>query len=262
MIKKVEDQQNKEDTKMNTNCPLCYQPLNSSLSSALCSNCGWSQNTQAQNAQPKRGRNVQMSIAKSMIVASIGFLLVLFHFSKWGSDSFSIVYLKTAEVLRLAGANQYKHIFEICKRGNKHDCMENTLKRYYSATGEREQLKNLALFQMRREKTKEALASYKKYFSSAGDQPLDAQSTFNYAKLLEKDNQLETALTYYEKILSQKGQKILPVNVVRNKLNILIQLNRKQEALQLVNRYKTLKHEDKYLEQEIATWEKQISSKS
>ena len=197
-----------------------------------------------------------------MTAAAIGFLLVLFHFSKWGSDSFSIVYLKTAEVLRLAGANQYKHIFEICKRGNKHDCMENTLKRYYSATGEREQLKNLALFQMRREKTKEAIASYKKYFSSAEDQPLDAQSAFNYAKLLEKNNQPEEALTYYGKILSQKKQNILPVNVVRNKLHILIQLNRKQEALQLVNRYKTLKHEDNYLKQEIASWEKQILSKS
>lgn len=247
---------------MNTNCPLCYQPLNSSLSTALCSNCGWSQNAQAQNTQPKKGRHIQMSIAKSMIVASIGFLLVLFHLSKWGSDSFTIVYLKTAEVLRLAGANQYKHIFEICKRGNKHDCMENTLKRHYSATGEREQLKNLALFQLRREKTEEALASYKTYFSSAGDQPLDAQSAFNYAKLLEKNNQPEEALAYYGKILSQKEQNIIPVNAVRNKLHILIQLNRKQEALQLVNRYKTLKHEDKYLKQEIAAWEKQILSKS
>ncbi len=197
-----------------------------------------------------------------MIVASIGFLLVLFHFSKWGSDSVSIVYLKTAEVMRLAGPKQYNQLFEICKRGNKHDCMENTLKRHYKATGEQEQLKNLALFQLKREKTTTAFQTYKKYFSAFGDNPIDAQSAFNYAKLLEQNSQPEEALVYYGKILSQQKQNILPVNAVRNKINILIQLDRQEEALQLVNKYKNLKHEDNYLKQEIAQWEKQILGKS
>ena len=197
-----------------------------------------------------------------MVAASIAFLMLLFHFSNWGPDSASIVYLKTAEVLRLAGPKQYNQLFEVCKRGNKHDCMENTLKRYYESTGEPEQLKALALFQLKREKTTPALQTYKKYFSVTGDTPIDAQSAFNYAKLLEQSNQPEEALVYYGEILSQQEKHIVPVNAVRNKLHILIQLDRQQEALQLVKQYKSLKHEDKYLKQEIALWEKQILSKS
>lgn len=246
---------------MNTNCPICYQSLNCNeaySSVALCSNCGWSQNAKPQ----KKINKTQMSIMKSMVAASIGFLLLLFHFSKWGSDSVSIVYLKTAEVLRLAGPKQYNHLFEVCKKSNKHDCMENTLKNYYRSTGEPEQLKELALFQMKREKTASAIQTYQKYFSITGDNLIDAQSAFNYAKLLEKNNQPEEALVYYEKILSQQKKHIVPVNAVRNKLNILIQMNRQQEALQLVNQYKSLKHDDKYLKQEIAQWEKQILGKS
>ena len=246
---------------MNTNCPICYQSLNCNeaySAIALCSNCGWSQNVKPQ----KKINKTQMSIVKSMVAASIGFLLILFHFSKWGSDSVNIVYLKTAEVLRLAGPIQYNKLFEVCKRGNKHDCMENTLKRHYESTGEPEQLKALALFQLRREKTAPALQTYKKYFSVTGNNPIDAQSAFNYAKLLEHNNQPKEALTYYGKILSQQEKHIVPVNAVRNKLNLLIQLDRQQEALQLVNKYKNLKHEDKYLTQEIAQWEKQILSKS
>ena len=197
-----------------------------------------------------------------MVIAAVGFLLVLFHFSKWGSDSISIVYLKTAEILRLAGPTQYNQLFEVCKRGNKHDCMENTLEKYYESTRAQEQLKNLALFQLKREKTTVALQTYKKYFSVAGDNPIDAQSAFNYAKLLEQNSQPEEALNFYGKILSQQKQNVLPVNVVRNKINLLMQLDRQQEALQLVNKYKNLKHEDKYLKQEIAHWEKQILGKS
>jgi len=246
---------------MNTNCPVCYQSLNCNetySSVALCSNCGWSQNIKPQ----KKINKTQMSIVKSMIAASIGFLLLLFHFSKWGSDSASIVYLKTAEVLKLAGPEQYDQLFEVCKRGNKYDCMENTLKKHYENTGEPEQLKALALLQMRREKTTSALQTYEKYFSITSNNPIDAQSAFNYAKLLEQNNQKEEALIYYGKILSQQEKHIIPVNAVRNKLHILIQLNRQQEALQLVNQYKSLKHKDKYLKQEIAQWEKQILGKS
>jgi len=246
---------------MNTSCPVCYQSLhcNEAYSAiALCSNCGWSQNVKPQ----KKINKTQISIMKSMIAASIGFLLLLFHFSKWGSDSANIVYLKTAEVLGLAGPEQYNQLFEVYKKGNRHDSMENTLKNYYQNTGEPEQLKALALFQMRREKTASALQTYEKYFSVTEDSPIDAQSAFNYAKLLEQNNQPEQALVYYGKIISQQEKNIIPVNAVRNKLYILVRLDRQQEALQLVNQYKKLKHEDKYLKQEIAHWEKQILGKS
>ncbi len=246
---------------MKTNCPLCYQPLNGNTAhsaAVLCSNCGWSQ-----NASPKRAFNkTQRSIVKSMAAASIGFLLLLFHLSKWGSDSLNIVYLKTAEVLMLAGPQQYNQLFEVCKRGNKHDCMESALKKSYKVSGEQESLKNLALFQLRREKTRDALQTYKKYFSTFEEEPLDAQSAFNYAQLLEKSKQPERALIYYGKIINRQKQNIIPVNAVRNKINILVQLSRQKEALQLVNKYKNLKHEDNYLKQEIAQWEKQILNKS
>lgn len=246
---------------MQTNCPICYQSLNCNeaySSTVLCSSCGWSQNV----GPKKKFNKTQISIAKSMVIASVGFLLVLFHFSKWGSDSMSIVYLKTAEVLKLAGPNQYNKLFEICRKSSKHDCMENTLKRHYESTGEQKQLKTLALLQLKREKTQAALKTYKQYFSAAGDNPIDAQSAFNYAKLLAQNNQAEEALMYYGKILSQQKQNVIPVNAVRNKINLLIQLDRQKEALQLVNKYKNLKHDDNYLRQEIVQWEKQILGKS
>ena len=188
-------------------------------------------------------------------------LVVLFHFSKWGSESLNIVFLKTAQVIGFAGESQYASLIRVCKKVGNHDCVEGALKSRYHSSENADHLKELALFQLQREKNKEAVRTYEKYFQKNGTESIDKQSAYNYAKLLEKVGQKEKALEYYETILSQRKATEFPVSVVRSTVHLLVNLRRDSEAQSLVKQYKALAEQDNYLQQEVLKWEKTISRK-
>lgn len=188
-----------------------------------------------------------------MVLASLGFVLFVFHLSKWGSHSLSVVYLKVAHFTRLASESQHKKLLSICHSVKNYNCVESTLKSFYQSSKDPEQLKQLALIQLRRKKEKESLKSYEMYFS----QNFDNQSAYNYAKLLDQFGQQEKALEYYNKIITKKN--VVAVSAVRNKIDLLIRMNRKNEAINTINKIKSMtSNHDDYMKQEIKIWENQV----
>ena len=202
-------------------------------------------------------RKLQKSIIQSMVIGAVAFLLVVIHFSNWGGDSFNIVYLKTAQWTHIAGNSQYDQLASICYQLKKYDCVESALKS--QAKKNPDALKELALLQFKRKNLKQASVTYKKYFHQVPPNNDNLQAAFTYAKILAELGSKEEALTLYDRIISQKQSKTIPVNVIRNKLSLLSSMNRKKEAMAVINKYKKLsQRSNDYLKQEISLWESQI----
>ena len=192
-----------------------------------------------------------------MSVAAVALLLLAYHFSNWGSHSFSIVFLKTAQAMNVASADQYQDLQKICYDLKRYDCVEGAFRSQHASFEDVESLKKLALLQMRRGKEKVALRTYQQYFDNFSKEKLDAQSLFNYAKLLSSTGNKEQALEYYSKIIN-RNKNTFPLNAVRNKIEILVQLDRLNEAKGLIRRYRALGKDDVYVTQEMNDIEKQI----
>ena len=243
---------------MRTNCPVCSKPLSAGVH--VCTGCGW----QGAGLKPggvqtggARQSSANKSILKQMAIASAGLLLFVMHFSKWGSHSVSVVYLKAAQVTRLAGPIQHKKLFNICMKLKNYDCVESSLKSFYHSTKDSEQLKKLAGFQLRMKKDQASLKSYSEYFKQGG---YDKQAAYNFAKLLDQFNQKEKALKYYNKILSAQKKNVLQVSVVRNKIDLLVRMNRKAQARRVIKKYAPLaKTSGNYIKQEINRWKQRVN---
>ena len=247
---------------METNCPACYKTFLSNVSSshnATCIHCGWQSLTPIRNHSATR--KMQSVVIRNMVFASIGILSLAYHLSNWGSHSVNIVFLKAVQVLKIGSTEHYSQLYKICQNMKKYDCMEKALKNHYKVSGDAKPMKSLALLQLRREKNQEALQTYKKYFETSSQKAFDKQSAFNYAKLLNSIGEHELALEYYDKIIHHE-KDIFPVNAVRNKIQLLVQLNRQQEAQKIVNKYKILAKDDGYITQEMNNLEKQILNNS
>ena len=245
---------------MKTNCPTCSQALQTNLSSshpAVCTHCGSQSEIPSNNLFAKKG---QFGVIRNMVLASLGLFLFTYHVSNWGSQSLNIVLLKTAQIFHIGSADQYSQLHKICLNMKRYDCAEGALKSHYKVSGEEEQLKDLALLQMRREKNEEAVQTYKKYFEVSSS-TLDKQSAFNYAKLLYGMGEYDSALNYYDKIIEQ-DLEVFSVSAVEGKIKLLVQLNRHQEAKQIVNKYKSIAKDDSYIVQVISNLEKHILNNS
>ena len=96
------------------------------------------------------------------------------------------------------------------------------------------------------------------YFSQV-EGTFDSQAAYNYAKLLDKFGEKEKALEYYNKILNQQGDSSIHVNVVRNKIDLLIRMNKKDKAMNTIKEVKAMtKEHDNYMQQEIKRWVDQV----
>ena len=112
---------------------------------------------------------------------------------------------------------------------------------------------------MKSKKTVQALSAYETYFKHS----FDPQSGYNYAGAFARCRENQKALDMYNQIIAHKGESSLPVNVVRNKIHLLVSMNRSQEAMTAVKKYSRLvENSDEYLKQEIQNWEKHILNHS
>ena len=202
-----------------------------------------------------------MKDSRNMVFASIAFLALVYHLSNWGSQSLNIVFLKTAQVMNLATAHQYQSLQQICYDLKRYDCVEGAFKSQHISFEDSESLKKLALLQMRRGKDQAAVKTYQQYFESFSEGKLDKQSLFNYAKLLNKLGNEEEALKQYDKMIDQ-DKNVFSLSAVRNKMNILVKLNRHTEAKRLIRKYKALAKDDVRVTQEMNDIENQILNNS
>ena len=197
-----------------------------------------------------------MAAWKPMVLAAAGLGLAIIHLSKWGPHSLSIVYLKTAQVIGLAGENQYEKLTSICHQTKNYSCVESALKGFYRSTNNPEHLKKLALLQFKLKKNEASAINYKKYFESGS---FDAQSAYNLAGILDEIGNKEEALSYYDQILAQQEKNSVFVGAVRKKIELLVRMNRKTEAMQTIKAVKLMSSDhDSYMKQEIQRWEDQV----
>ena len=254
---------------MDTNCPKCFKSLQASPAHlsyvTLCPHCGWKQQNQNRplNSHSQSKKNLQRSISKTMIFTAIGLIALLIHFSKWGGHSLEIVYLKVSQWTRLAGNHQYEKLSSICAKIKNYDCLAGSLKSHYAASKDPEILKELALLYFKTEEKSLALQAYKKYFKEFDNASVDSQSAFNFAKLLSEQKNKENALYFYDQILQNQAENMIPINVVRNKVLLLSSMNRKQEAQKLIQKYiSKLTDADVILKQELESLTTKIMNNS
>ena len=254
---------------MDTNCPKCFKSLEASPAHlsyvTLCPHCGWKKQNQNRtlNSYTQSKNKLQRSISKAMILTAIGLIALLIHFSKWGSHSLEIVYLKISQWTHLAGDNQYEKLSSICAKIKNYDCWAESLKSHYASSKNPVILKKLALLYFKTEDKSLALQTYKKYFKEYGNASIDPQSTFNFAQLLSEQDNKENALYFYDQILQNQAENMIPINVVRNKAFLLSSMNRKREAQQLIQKYTSkLTDSDVILKQELESLTKKIMNNS
>ena len=254
---------------MDTNCPKCFKSLQASPAHlsyvTLCPHCGWKKQNQNMpvNFHTKSKKQLQRSISKTMILTAIGLIALLIHFSKWGGHSLEIVYLKVSQWTRLAGDHQYEKLSSICAKIKNYDCLAGSLQSHYTASKDSSILKELALLYFKTGEKSLALQTYKKYFKEYNDVSIDPQSAFNFAQLLSEQENKEKALYFYDQILQNQAENIIPINVVRNKVFLLSSLNRTQEAQQLIQKYTSkLTDSDVILKQELESLTQKIMNNS
>ena len=256
--------------KMDTNCPKCFKSLQASPAHlsyvTLCPHCGWKKQNQSMplNSHTQSKKKLQRSISKTMILTAIGLIALLIHFSKWGGHSLEIVYLKVSQWTRLAGDHQYEKLSSICAKIKNYDCLAGSLKSHYTSSKNSEILKELALLYFKTGEKSLALQAYKKYFKEYDDNvSIDPQSAFNFAKLLSEQKNKENALYFYDQILQNQAENMIPINVVRNKVLLLSSMNRTQEAQQLIQKYiSKLTPADVILKQELESLTTKIMNNS
>ena len=252
---------------MDTNCPKCFKSLQASPANlsyvTLCPHCGWKKQNQniPLNSYTSSKKKLQRSISKTMILTAIGLIALLVHFSKWGGSSLEIVYLKAGQWTKLAGQNQYEKLSAICAKIKNYDCLAGSLKSHYDSSKNPDILKELALLYFKTGEKSLALQTYKKYFTEYD--VVDPQSAFNFAQLLSEQDNKETALHFYDQILQNQAENMIPINVVRNKVLLLSSMNRTQEAQQLIQKYTSkLTDSDVILKQELESLTNKIINNS
>ena len=115
-------------------------------------------------------------------------------------------------------------------------------------------LAKLGEFQYRRNRLESASKTYKEYFTKKGS---SVKAAYNYARILEKQGQVEFALSYYQYALNARPNTV-QITVMRAYINLLVKSGQVNKARQELVKFKPiLKRSGSLVQQEYERWQKQ-----
>ncbi len=217
----------------------------------VCSRCGSVANKVGQTYICKCGWSLSQSdetLSQKSIIVSLFFIATfiataLFHFFQWGEHGLSILF-----------ANNEKKI-EICMDLKKYDCVENAYLKHFQETGDVHFLEELAEMQFKREKYADSEKSYQMYFAKGGQ---SYKAAYYYAHSLAKNNQIDSAIKYFDSILRSKPE-VLMITVVESYLTVLVSNNKLNKAKEVISWVKKVNKNSVNTQEDIKRWEKKFN---
>ena len=230
------------------NCPNCGAKINKTGNTLHCQ-CGWSK-----SLNQAKEKQIQHKIAKNIFLSGIVLMGFVIYLGNWGSSSLSIVPLKARQWTGQLNESSFKKLTSLCGQLKKYNCVESAHKSFFSSSKNLRVLEKLGEYQYRRNKVAEASKTYKEYFTKKGS---SVKSAYNYARILEKQGQVEFALSYYQYALKARPQTV-QVTVMRAYINLLVKSGQVNKAKQELAKFKPiLKRAGSLVQQEYARWHKQ-----
>ena len=198
--------------------------------------CGWSLSKNSEKSSQK-------PIIMSLFFIATFIAAALFHFFQWGEHGVSILF-----------ANNEKKV-EICLDLKKYNCAENTYFKIFKETGDIDRLEELAEMQFKREKYSDSEKSYQMYFANGGE---SFKAAYYYAHSLAKNNQIDSAIKYFDSILRSKPE-VLMITVVESYLEILVSHNKLGKAKEVISWMKKVNRNSANTQDDIKKWEQKFN---
>ncbi len=219
---------------INKVCLRCGNVANKVGQTYVCK-CGWSlsENNEGLSQKP---------IIMSLFFIATFIAAALFHLFQWGEHSFSILF-----------ANNENKV-KICMDLKKYDCVENSYFGIFKETGDLDSLEELAEIQFKREKYADSEKSYQMYFAKGGE---SYKAAYYYAHSLAKNNQIDSAIKYFDSILRSKP-KVLMVTVVESYLEILVSHDKMGKAKEVISWVEKVNENSINTQSDIERWKKKF----
>ncbi len=214
------------DSLYGASCPRCQFEISQDrmhVSPIVCDHCGWS-SMKTQNKQEKQTTRTFQRIA---IAGGIIMMAAFIHVVNWDSHFFTIIPLKTAQMMGNADRSTLLQIADICTERMKYACTEEAYETVVTKNpADIQTLEKLAKLQLLMKQNDKSLRSYKQYFEQGGR---EAEPAYQYARLLEAAGMTNEAEQYYSYAIEQKPDT-LQVAVSEAYVRLLMKTSRYKEA--------------------------------
>ncbi|MEK6555610.1 MAG: hypothetical protein AABZ31_10245 [Bdellovibrionota bacterium] len=216
---------------MSTSCPRCQCEVNSKRMSEMvivCDNCGYT----AEGPQIRYDQKVDKKSVKVISAISAFLVVALVHSGNWGGAASEILPLKLKQFAGQASSEDLRRIADICISRVKQDCTETALAQLQAKDPSNLEITaELASFQARSGQVAKADANFAQYFKAGG---ISSEASYEYAKLLEKQNRTEEASRYYDIALVNKPDS-LQVTIVHSYVAMLMKTGQLIEARTVID---------------------------
>ena len=234
----------------NINCPVCGAKLNKAGHTLFCK-CGWHK-----SLNKKQQMAIQKHITKGILIAGFGLMSSIMYVGNWGSHSLSIIPLKARQWTGQLNTNSFNKLKNICMELKKYNCVESAHSSFFRASNKLEVLEQLGEFQYRRKKFDSAGKTYNQYFTKKGR---SVKSAYNYARVLEKQGHVDSALSYYKYALSVRANTV-QITVMRAYIDLLMKAGQQSKAKAELLKFKPiLKRSGSLVQQEYDRWSKKVN---
>ncbi len=232
------------------NCPVCGANLNKAGHTVFCK-CGWSK-----SFNNKKIMAMQKQIAKGIFIAGFALMSSIVYIGNWGSHSLSIIPLKARQWTGQLNEQSFDRLKNMCMELKKYNCVEKAHSSFFNSSDNLEILEQLGEFQYRRKKINPASESYNQYFTKKGR---SVKAAYNYARILEKQGHVDSALSYYKYALSVKPNKV-QITVMRSYIDLLMKAGKRSKAKAVLLKFKPiLKRSNSLVQQEYDRWNKKVN---
>ena len=154
--------------------------------------------------------------------------------------------------------NQHSHdkLVKICMKLKQYNCVEKAHFSYFTSSKDLTVLSALADFQYKRDRLNESAQTYYRYFELKGK---DSRTAYNYARVLEKQGQINAALKYYEYSLYAGSTNKLRITAMRDYINLLVKNNQAHKAHKALLKIQPgIKKASALVQQEYHRWQEQV----
>ena len=232
------------------NCPVCGAKLNKAGHTVFCK-CGWNK-----SFNNKQLMAMQKQIAKGLFIAGFGLMSTIIYIGNWGSHSFSIIPLKARQWTGQLNTQSFDRLKNICMELKKYNCVEKAHRSFFNSSDKLEVLEQLGEFQYRRKKINSASNSYNQYFTNKGR---SVKAAYNYARVLEKQGHVDSALSYYKYALGVRPNTV-QITVMRSYIDLLMKAGKRSKAKAELLKFKSiLKRSGSLVQQEYDRWNKKVN---
>ena len=230
------------------NCPNCGNKIKKTGNTLHCQ-CGWHK-----SLNQTKERQIQNKIAKNIFIAGLTLMGFVVYVGNWGSASLTIMPLKARQWTGTLNEKSFQKLTSLCLQLKKYNCTENAHRSFFRSSNDMKILAKLGEFQYRRNRLESASKTYKEYFTKKGS---SVKAAYNYARILEKQGQVEFALSYYKYALNARPNTV-QITVMRAYINLLVKSGQVNKARQELVKFKPiLKRSGSLVQQEYERWQKQ-----